>query len=129
MISDIYSRRKILIFSGLVLLISNCCLFIDNLFVVSVGLVVQTTGFNVLISILYVYYNEIMSNKLRNKTSGLIFTCWVFGSFSLAFITLFIIDYMDLFYIVAVVSVLCLYILTYFKESPFLLYSKKEYII
>ena len=127
-LSDFYSRKKILVLGGIFFVLSNCFLFWDNLVMVMIGLVIQTLGYNLVISILYVYYNEVMSNKLRNRTSGLIFTCWVFGSYSLAFITLFILDFWDLFLISTIVSFLCLWILTYFKETPFLLFSKQEYV-
>ena len=124
-LSDSYSRKKILFVSGIFFLFGSLFCFSNFFYIIIFGLTLQIAGIDLITSMFYLYFNESMSCYLRNKSSGLTFLSFVFGSYSLAFICVFIKDYKDLFLIVLFTSILCIYFFWhYYEETPYLLYNK-----
>lgn len=124
-LSDGYSRRKILIFSAFLLVLGCFLCFLDQLGFIVLGLILEISGIDLVTSMFYIYFNESMSDELRNQSSGLTFLAFVFGSYSLAFFCLFIRSYWDLFLIALITSFFVIFAFYYFfEETPFLLYNK-----
>ena len=127
MMSDYFGRSFILKCSTFFFIFGTfLVVFSNNFNLITLGLAMLFSYYDVFLSTIFILINESMGNKLRNFTLGITFFFFGIGNFSFLAINIFITDYYLDFIILFFVSNAGIVFYVFFIETPFFYYRKKN---
>ena len=127
MMSDYFGRSFILKCNTFFFIVGTLLLVIvEDFNLVTLGLAMIFSYYDVFFSTIYILINESMGDKLRNFTLGMTFFFFGLGNFAFLAINLFVTDYYLDFIILFFVTNIGIIFYFFLKETPFFYYRTKN---
>jgi MFS family permease len=128
MLSDFLGRSFILKLNCFFILVGAVILiFGENFDLITIGIALFFSYYDVFFSTIYIWINESMGNNLRNYSLGVSFFFFGMGNFAFLFINVFFTDYRQILNIIVIVTCAGLVFFLFFKETIFF-YSRNKNI-